>query len=277
MFKFMPKLLVLTVSGLILILASGFFVLFTPASPPISSKTSLSSGNVKIIGSLPKTDIKNKSSERKIAGGDNLCWVPPECQEIIERKGDDGWSQEELDKLTPEQRDTCVFGECQPFPGSVWAGDREKINLELSDAEVEELIKLYFPKDIKLKDIVLRFEESKIFVNAHSYYPFAPGFVTAEMTSNRYGFKLISLHLGKLPAPESLRKAVEDSIDAVIVDTLSGYGVTISIMEMQGDRFTVTGEAPRGLIKRENGVLVVNFDVLPRVTPAQDGGDMRIQ
>jgi hypothetical protein len=127
--------------------------------------------------------------------------------------------------------------------------------------------------------MTLRFEQGRIFVNARSYYPFAPGLVTAEATLDRYGFKLASLYLGKIPAPESLRMMVEDNIDPIITDSLSGYGVTIAIMEMQDDKLTVIGKAPKGLIKREGGVLVINFDTLPKVTPPppENGGDMRIQ
>lgn len=273
----MSKLLVFTITGLAIIVIGGYFLLFTPARLPILLKKPATSGNVlKVIGTLPK--IKRVNRE-EIMGGKNLCWVPPECQEINKRKGEGGWSQEELDKLTPEQRNTCIFDECRPFPGSVWAGEREKILLELSDAETTELIKLYLPKEIKLKDVVLLFERAKILVNTHSYYPLAPGFVTAEAARDRYGFKLTSLYLGKIPAPESLRQMVENNISPVITDFLSEYGVAISIMEMQGSKLTVIGEAPKGLIKREGGVLVINFDTLPKATPspAENGGDMRIQ
>lgn len=273
----MAKILAFTSTGLILLVIGAYILLFTPARPLIPLKTpSTSVDVVRVIGSLPET---KKGNTEGIMGGGDLCYISPECQEVLKRKGDNGWSQEELESLTEEERNNCVFGECKPFPGSVWAGEREEIRLELTDTEVNELMKLYLPKEVKLNDITLLFEQGRIFVNTRSYYPFAPGFVTAEATKDRYGFKLTSLYLGKISTPESFRKMVEDNIDPIITDSLSGYGVTIAIMEMQDDRLSVIGEAPKGLIKREGGVLVINFDSLTKVTPIPSenrDGDMRI-
>jgi hypothetical protein len=172
------------VSFAVIILALNLF-LFTSPEPRLTKKEGSS---VKIIGNI--SDLRktvqstsvSSSKNQGLMGGKDLC------------------------------HPDSPFGECLPPEGSVWAGEREKLELKLNDKQITDLVNEFKPKTLLLSDILFEFTNDTAKAQATSYYPIAPGHARTEILVTRERLIVKKLYLGRVPVPEKIRKMFEQAL-----------------------------------------------------------------
>jgi hypothetical protein len=171
------------------------------------------------------------------------------------------------DQGTMGGKDLChpdsPFGECYPPEGSIWAGPKEILELELDEKQVTDLVNEFKPDSLLISDIRFKFNDNIAIIEATSLYPIAPGIVRAEIRATKYKFVVDKLYIGRIPAPESVRKMLEQSLDSLIINSLSSYGVGYSSLNIRDGHMYAKVYAPSDLVQiDDDGVLIINADVI---------------
>lgn len=248
-----------------------YLLLFTTSQPKL--KVQPSPGSIRIIGN--PVNYQKSIGSAGIAGSKELCWTPPECEQIVEKKEKEGWEAIKLDRLSEAEK-KCLF-ECLPPPDSPWAGERETATLSLTGSQVTQLTEVYIPQNYKVSNLTLDIREGILRFEGVSTNPLFPGKITGELLRENHQYKLSNLHIGRFPAPQQIRKSIESNLDSVITDSLAAYGVSLSSLKLENDKLIVTVETPKGLIKIDGDTVIVNFEILPTPVPTEPGEDIRIQ
>jgi len=169
------------------------------------------------------------------------------------------------------------FGECYPPEGSVWAGPRETIKLELNEKQITDLINEFKPDLLLISDVKLKFDGNTAIVETISYFPIAPGIIRAEMRAIKYNYIVDKLSVGRIPAPENIKKILENSLDDLIINTLSAYGITYSSLEIKNGLLYTKVQIPSGLVQIDNdGILVIDANTAQQQDKHEEKDDYHI-
>jgi len=264
------KVLVIIVS-LLGLLGVIYLLLFTASQPEL--KIQPSSGSIRIIGN--PDNYQKSIGSTGIAGSEELCWTPPECQQIVEKKEKEGWEAIKLDRLSEAEK-KCLF-ECLPPLNSPWAGGRETVTLSLTGNQVTQLIAVHLPQNYKVSDLIVDISKSTLRFQGVSSNPLFPGKITGEPLRENHQYKLRNLHVGQVPVPQQMKKSIESNLDSVIIDALAAYGVSLPDIKIESDKLLVTVETPKGLVSLDGDNVVINFGILPTPVPTKPEEDIRIQ
>lgn len=264
------KLLVVLIP-LLGVFSIGYLLLFTTSQPKL--KIQPSSASVQIIGN--PVSYQRSISSMGIAGSKELCWTPPECEKIVEKKEKEGWEAIKLDQLSKAEK-KCLF-ECVPPPDSPWAGERETVTLSLTGDQVTQLIATDLLKNHKVSNLIVDISEGVIHFQGVSSNPLFPGKITGGLLRENHQYKLRNLHVGRVPVPQQMKTSIERDLDSVIIDSLAAYGVSLPNIKIENDKLIVTVETQRGLVKRDGNNVIINFEILPTPVPTKHEEDIRIQ
>jgi len=205
------------------------FILFTTNKPRLEKSANI---EVKVIGNIPKN--KKKSSQKGVAGGKDLC--------------------------APES----PFGECWPPEGSVWAGERETLELELNNDQLAAIVNKFKPRTLLLTNIKFKIKEGKGSAEATSLYPIAPGVARAEIELTKATtLEIKSITLGRIPLADKLMKSFQYYVNEMLLDTLASYGVTVAQIRLHNGILYAYVTTPKGLVEiTETGKIIINANVI---------------
>ncbi|MBU2577943.1 hypothetical protein KKA69_03880 [Patescibacteria group bacterium] len=255
----------------------GYLLLFTTSQPEL--KVQPSSGSIRIIGDPAnyQKSIGSTGFEKilKIAGSKELCWTPPECEQIVEKKEKEGWTSINLDRLSEAEK-KCLF-ECLPPPDFPWAGERESVTLSLTGNQVTQLIAVRLSGNYKVSDLIVNINAGTLNFQGVSKNPLYPGKITGELLLENHQYRLRSLHIGQVPVPQQMKRSIESNLDSIIIDALAAYGVSLPSIKIENDELIVTVETPKGLVKKDGNNVIINFEILPTPVPTKPEEDIRIQ
>ncbi len=169
------------------------------------------------------------------------------------------------------------FGECYPPEGSVWAGPREMLELELNEKQITDLVNEFKPNSLLIYDIKFNFNDDMAVIEATSLYPIAPGIARAEIRLAKNRYVVDKLYIGRIPALESIRKTLEESLDTLIINSLSAYGVGLSSLEIKNGFLHANVHVPLGLVQISNdGMLIINADAIQQQDKYEEKEDYTI-
>lgn len=238
---------IIGISLLILVLSLAFIFFTTPDKRLSKHKGSFIkvTGDLSILKQISKSSIF--SNNQNTMGGKDLC------------------------------HPDSPFGECYPPEGSVWAGPRETLELELNEKQVTDLVSKFKPNSLLIYDVRFRFNNDTATIEATSLYPFAPGIARAEIRIIKHKYVVDKLYIGRIPAPENVRKMLEESLDTLIINSLSAYGVGCSSLEIKNGLLHANVHVPLGLVQfNDDGMLIINADVIQQQDKYEEEEDYKI-
>ncbi len=153
-------------------------------------------------------------------------------------------------------------------------GKYERKTVSLDSRQLADLINGFVQPDIKLRKVVVNIKGSLIRFQLTSSYHFMPGKVSGIITYNYKGsqfhpWQIKKLYLGRVAVPAKKRQIIERNFGPLLDKILANYDVHLITFRIKNGRILTTVDAPPGLIKIENGNIIIDFNALPTPAPSE--------
>src|SRR3989344_557878 len=271
----------IVIGGFVLLfigLSLSYLALFTS---PLGKAPSVSGSKLKILGDS-KLIYSQSQGFSTCSGGPDVCAdIKPGCEEaFVKRSQMNGYFDPAWDDLTVEER-SCLIQGCLRWEANLGSlVETEKVYLELTGDQITELIKIYKPDSVKASNVRVWIENNKIYGSAVSSYSMLPGVISAEAEIDNHWFVVRQAYLGRISAPQSIVDTINSGVESLFQDFFAKVGVYIEEIDVVNDKLAVKAEAPKGLLRLENGVLIVDNNVFAELEKDnennKDEGDFNI-
>lgn len=277
--KLFFKLLILAA----VVSVGGYVFFFTP--PFSQPQTRRNLPVVRILGepsrALPAEREGVGSAGLASGGRDRCVKVKPDCATFY-RKAEREGGFKDLEKMTGEEQ-ACWAEGCLAWE-TVFGPEveTENVHLELAGEQVTKLVSVYKPAAVPLSDLQIWFRDGKAFGVAASFYAGFPGRISVEAKPSNQWLRVTKAYFGRIPLPQAYVEDIDDGLETSILDALASLKGTFESLDIRGDQLVVEAVVPKGLVKVEKGVLVVDHEVVSRLqeqTKPEEGdqsGEMHI-
>lgn len=214
----------------------GYLLLFTSPLPAIFKNVPIIKGAVKITLA---EEIVPVTRSKGGAGITYCSFAKKGCQDYVGIIP----GSAEFKNLSEEQKD-CVTNGCL-FWGPL---RKQPYTLELTDIQATSLANDYKPTFIPFKNIKMKFQKNKVYFEAISYLPFAPGILTIEAEqSGPKKIKFNRAYLGRIPLASTLLSQVEKKINTWL--NYQWYESKLDSFSFEDGKVILQAQIPKEIIK----------------------------
>lgn len=138
----------------------------------------------------------------------------------------------------------------------------ETLNVEITGEQLTELIKLYKPDDIPVKNVQVWFSEGRVYGAGSSGFILLPGEVRviADIENEWYNIKQVIV--GQISMNQAITSEVNSRVHNMFYKYLSSVYTNVDVVSFYDEKLQLQIESPEGLITVNQDEIIINNNLI---------------